>query len=110
VRDGTKPFNLQETYGDAGTGGVCSGGSVQNVTLNLDNTPAFNDVLMEVTFGPMGTAWLKLTINGSLVVDKAAAHPIAPSTLTLQLGAGISRNGLSPWTVRFDDLTVDLDR
>jgi hypothetical protein len=23
-------------YGDAGTGGVCAGGSVQNVNLNID--------------------------------------------------------------------------
>jgi hypothetical protein len=110
VRDGTKPFNLQETYGDAGTGGLCAGGSVQNPNLNLDNTATFNDVTMEVTFGAMGTAWLKLTINGVAVVDKMATHPIDPSTLTLQLGGGISRNGLSPWTIRFDDVTVDIDR
>jgi hypothetical protein len=110
VRDGTGPFNLQETYGDAGTGGVCAGGSVQNYNLDLDNTAMFNDVTMEVTFGAMGTAWLKLTINGSVVVDKMATHPIDPSTLTLQLGGGISRNGLAPWTIRVDELTVDLDR
>jgi hypothetical protein len=105
VRDGTQPFNLQETY--AGTG-VCTGGSVQNTNLNLDNA-GFKDVLMEITFGPMGTAHLKLSIDGTPVVDKPATHPIDPSTLRLSLGAGVSRNGLTPWEVRFDDVYVDIE-
>ncbi|HUS29159.1 MAG TPA: hypothetical protein VMZ53_11630, partial [Kofleriaceae bacterium] len=77
--------------------------------LNLDNAP-FKDVVMEITFGPMGPARLKLTIDGAVIVDKAATHPIPPSTLLLELGAGVSRNGMSPWAVRYDSLTVDLDR
>ena len=56
------------------------------------------------------TAWLRLTVGGSIVVDKAATHPIGPSTFRLEVGGGISRNGVAPWTVRFDDLTVDVDR
>lgn len=109
VRDGTKPFNLQEEYGDAGTGGLCAGGNVQNYSLNLDNTP-FHDVQLEVTVGVQGTAHLKLTVDGATVVDKPATHAIAPSTLTLELGGGVSRNGLAPWTIRYDDVLVDIDR
>ena len=35
---------------------------------------------------------------------------VTPSTLTMSLGGGCSRNGKTPWEIRFDDVYVDIDR
>jgi hypothetical protein len=63
---------------------------------------------MEITLGPIGTAHMQLFVNGVSVVDANAAHAVEPSTITLDLGAGCSRNGQTPWQVRYDDVIVDL--
>jgi hypothetical protein len=103
VRDGTMNFNLQETYG--GTG--CAP-SEQNYVPGLDNT-GFHAVVMTVTFGAATTtARVKLEIDGIAVVDHTTSHAIPPSTLTLKLGAGASRNVVAPWEFRYDDLIVDV--
>lgn len=75
VRDGTGPFNLQETYGGCG-------GNVNNVLSNLDNT-GFHRVQLDITFGGIGSARarVKLVIDGAAVVDKATTHAIEPSEL-----------------------------
>jgi hypothetical protein len=102
VRDGTMSFNLQETYG--GTG--CAP-SEQNYLPGLDNT-GYHAIVMTVTFGAIGTARIKLDIDGTNVVDHTTSHAIPASTLTLRLGAGASRNVVAPWEFRFDDLLVDV--
>ncbi len=102
VRDGTMNFNLQETY--AGTG--CAP-SEQNYLPGLDNT-GFHAVIMTITFGAVGTARVKLDIDGTNVVDHTTSHAITASTLTLRVGAGASRNIVAPWDFRYDDLIVDV--
>lgn len=100
VRDGTKAFNLQETYGTCG-------GNEQNYLPDLPNS-GFHAAVMTVTLGAIGTARIKLELDGATVVDRTTSHAIMPSTLTLRLGAGASRNILAPWDFRYDDLTVDV--
>jgi hypothetical protein len=102
VRDGTVKFNLQETYVGAG----CAPAE-QNYLPPLDNT-GYHAVVMTVTLGAVGTARVKLEIDGTTVVDHTTSHAIPPSTLTLRLGAGASRNIVAPWDFRFDDLIVDV--
>lgn len=100
VRDGTGPFNLQETYGGCG-------GNVNDLLMNLDNT-GMHAVKVDVTFGAIGTARITLAIDGTTVVDQATSHAIEPSEITLEIGGDAVRNMAAPWTFMYDDMLVDL--
>ena len=100
VRDGTGPFDLQETYGGCG-------GNANTALPDLGNS-GFHSVVMLVTFGAIGTARVRVEIDGNLAVDKPTSHAIDPSSLTLRLGGGASRNMTAPWQIRYDDVIVDL--
>jgi hypothetical protein len=100
VRDGTGPFDLQETYGG------CGGN--ENTPLGDRGNSGFHAVVMVVTFGAIGTARVRVEIDGNLGVDKPTSHAIDPSSLTLRLGGGASRNMTAPWQIRYDDVIVDL--
>lgn len=100
VRDGTGPFNLQETYGGCG-------GNEQNYLGSLDNM-GLREMTMTVTLGAIGVASVRLDIDGTTVVEHTTSHAIEPSTLQLRLGGGAVRNVVAPWDIRFDDLYVDV--
>lgn len=100
IRDGTGPFDLQETYGGCG-------GNENTPFLDLENT-GFHAIAMEVTFGAIGTAAVRVEIDGTTKVDKLTSHAIAPSSLTLRLGGGAVRDMSAPWDIRYDDVIVDL--
>ncbi len=101
VRDGTKQFNLQETYGNCG-------GNEENYRPLLDNT-GFHKIVMVVKTGAVGVAAIQLRIDDALVVDHPTSHAIPPSSLTLEVGAGIARNVVAPWDFFYDDLFVDVN-
>lgn len=100
VRDGTGPFNLQETYGGCG-------GNEQNYLSSLDNS-GLHEAVMTVTLGEVGTARIVLELDGATVVDRMTSHAIAESELLLRVGGGASRDVVAPWDIRFDDLYVDV--
>ena len=100
VRDGTRPFDLQETYGGCG-------GNENTPFAELDNT-GFHHVEMLVTFGPIGTARVRVDIDGAAMVDKLTSHAIDPSTLTLQVGGAAVRNMSAPWQIHYDNVSVEL--
>ena len=100
VRDGTMPFDLQETYGG------CGGN--ENTPLDILDNTGFHEIDMFVTFGPIGTARVRLDLDGVTRIDKLTSHAIAPSTVTLLVGGGPSRNVVAPWQVFIDDIEVDL--
>jgi hypothetical protein len=102
VRDGTKQLNLQETYG-----GVACGANEQNYSPDLPNT-GWHAAVMTVTLGAVGTARIKLELDGLTIVDHTTSHAIPASTLHFELGAGSERNIVAPWDFRYDDLTVDV--
>lgn len=98
VRDGTGPFDLQETYNNCG-------GNENTPLGNRDNT-GMHDVVLYVTFGAMGTARVRVDIDGATLVDKLTSHAIAPSTLTLRMGGGAVRDMAAPWLIRYDEVRV----
>lgn len=102
VRDGTKQFNLQETYA-----GVSCGANEQNYSADLPNT-GWHAARLTVTLGAVGTARVKLVLGSTTIVDHTTSHAILPSTVTLELGAGAQRNIVAPWDFRYDDLIVDV--
>lgn len=101
VRDGTGPFNMQETYGGCG-------GNENNLLSNFDNT-GFHHVRLDVTFGPIGIAHVTLGIDGTAVIDKATTHAIEPSEIELQIGGDAVRNMAAPWQFSYDNVLVDLE-
>lgn len=108
VRDGTGPFNLQETYLGTGCGPAAS--NVDHYNVMLDNQP-LTHVRLEITLGAQGTAHLKLDVGASAgVVDVVAANPIPASATDLGIGLFVDRNGRATWFTRYDDVLVDIDR
>lgn len=100
VRDGTGPFNLQETY-DAG---CVTGGNIEHFNIDLLNKPIAK-IRLEVD----SSRTLTLAVDGVEIVREVAAHAVTPSSLTLGIGANVVRNGQTPWMVRYDNVVVDLD-
>lgn len=101
VRDGTGPFNLQETYGGCG-------GNVNDLLMNLDNS-GMHAVKLDVTFGAVGAARVALAIDGTTVFEQATSHAIEASQITLEIGGDAVRNMAAPWTFTYDDVFVDLE-
>ena len=99
VRDGTGPFNLQETYQGCGA-------NVNTTIRNLVNLPATN-VVLSVTFGP--PTRIRIALDGVEVIEQAAAHDAAPGALQLGIGADVVRNVVSDWDFRYDDVYVDVE-
>lgn len=102
VRDGTNPFNLQETNGNA----TCTGNR-QNYQSVLDNT-GLHDVSMTATLGADGVARIQMVLDGTMVVDRTTVQDVPSAPLELWLGGGIVRNGAGTWTITYDDLVVDV--
>jgi hypothetical protein len=100
VRDSVVPFQLQETYSNCG-------GNENTLFDNLDNT-GFHTVEMFVTLGPIGTAHVRVLIDGVMRVDKDTSHALPASNLSLQIGGSAVRDMMAPWSIRYDDVIVDL--
>lgn len=102
VRDGTGPFNVQETNGNAG----CNGNR-NNPLQNLDNT-GLHDVKLTLLLGAANVARVQLDVDGANVLDRATLQPVPSSTLELKVGGVAIRNVASPWTITYDDIVVDV--
>lgn len=105
VRDGTMPFNLQETYNGGGCGDAAA--NVNHYFTDLDNT-GFHTVTMEITFGGVGVAHVRLVLDG-IPSDFVPPNAIDPSTLTLRIGGFAARNISADWDLRYDDVLVDVN-
>lgn len=99
VRDGTGPFNLQETYAGCG-------GNVNTAVRNLDNQPATN-VQLAITFGP--PTRIRVALDGVEIIEKAAMHDAGPSAILVSIGTDVVRNVISDWDFRYDDVYVDVE-
>ncbi len=102
VRDGagTGPFNLQETFGGCG-------GNEDTPIKDLDNLPP-RRVEMTITLGAIGTAGVRIDLDGENFVDKLVSHAVDPSPLTLRLGGGAVRDVMAEWKIAYDNLEVDV--
>lgn len=100
VRNSTGPFDLQETY--AG----CSA-NVDTALVDLANS-GLHTVEMTVVLGALNAARIEVSIDHATPTTVVAAHPIPSSTLQLGLGAGAVRDVTTPWDIRYDNLTVDV--
>lgn len=100
VRDGTGPFNLQETYGGCG-------GNENTPMEDIDNEPP-RRVEMTLTLGAVGTAQIRVDLDGKNVIDKLVSHAVLPSPLTLRLGGGAVRDVMAEWKIAYDNLEVDV--
>lgn len=106
VRDGTEPFDAQET--DAN--GTCTG-NVNHAYAILDNT-GLHDVKMTITLGAKGVATAQVEIDGMLQTPVTTVNEaVISSTLSLSVGGSAVRNVATnaTWTVTYDDLYVDID-
>jgi hypothetical protein len=100
VRDGTGPFDLQETYSGCGT-------NVDTGLVDLANS-GFHTVKMTITLGAMGAAHIQVAIDALTPFEVTAAHAIPSSTMTLSLGGSAVRNLTVPFAIEYDDLVVQV--
>lgn len=100
VRDGTGPFNLQETNGNA----TCSANR-NNYFSVLENTGP-HDVKLTIGVGSPGNA--ALFLDGAEVYNRATLQPVPSTPMTLGLGGGIIRNAAAAWTITYDDVIIDV--
>jgi hypothetical protein len=101
VRDGTGPFNLQETNGNT------SCANRQNYDINRDSSGP-HDYRMLITLGAAGVARVRLDIDQTMVVDHPAAQMVPSSTLLFRLGGVAIRNAAAPWTIEYESLQIDV--
>lgn len=102
VRDGTGPFNLQETNGNM----ACSGNR-NNYFTNLDNT-GLHDVKLTITLGAANVATAAIEIDGTPEPTITTVRDVVSSTLRIAVGAVVVRNLASAWTVTYEDVYVDI--
>jgi hypothetical protein len=98
VRDSTNVMVMQETYVGCGT-------SVNDI---LPFPAGFHHVVVDIAAGAIGTATVRIEIDGVLALDKQVDHAIPASALTIALGAPGVRATTGPWLIRYDNLIVDV--
>ena len=102
VRDGTGPFNLQETNRNAG----CTGNR-NNYYGNNDST-GLHDVKLTVTLGAANVATAVMEIDGVPRAPITMVQAVIVSTLRFEIGAVAVRNLASPWTITYEDVYIDV--
>ncbi len=100
VRNSTGPFDLQQTYAGCGA-------NVDTALVDLANS-GLHVVVMTITLGPLNTAKIEVAIDGGAPTTVMAAHAIPSSSMSLGVGAGAVRDVTTPWEIRYDDLSVDV--